>query len=181
MRPPFLSGKEGAIREIGTHTLAIVDIYLLMSCWAAAVSSAVSSGQQIPAHPLFLRLSGARHSRAALAALGQLSAFPVPDTMWCDKNTSSSVGGKGWRQQDPPRKFRKSTPWLFWLWQLSSFLVLHWILLKWDWKNYLWKEITERWLNDCILRESTDLQGHLHYWFFPLIDSSSECKRAILH
>lgn len=89
--------------------------------------------------------------------------------------------GQGWRQQDPPRKFRKSTPWLFWLWQLSSFLVLHWILLKWDWKNYLWKEITERWLNDCILRESTDLQGHLHYWFFPLIDSSSECKRAILH
>lgn len=39
MRPPFLSGKEGAVRKIGTHTLAIVGIYLLMSHWAASVGS----------------------------------------------------------------------------------------------------------------------------------------------
>lgn len=46
------------------------------------------------------------------------------------------------------------------------------------WTNCLWKEMRERWLCGGILLESADLLGHLHYWFFPLIDSFSKCKKS---
>lgn len=42
------------------------------------------------------------------------------------------MGGKGLRQLCPPRKFGKSTRWLFWLQQLSSFLEILRLLRELD-------------------------------------------------
>lgn len=103
-RPPFLSGEEGAIRKIGTLTLAIVGISLLTPCWAATVGSSCIQwaadtcspsfprGSQEPGiqgqlqqpwalslHSLWLMLCGVTRTHPALSGQGMEAIRPTQE------------------------------------------------------------------------------------------------------